>query len=86
LVNVAATASAGSISFRVYLLPQMLATPTLTTYNTSASDANWWDANGGASRAVVTTEIDKDSFRIVMNAVTTAGAQHFIQYQAVAEL
>jgi hypothetical protein len=86
LVNVAATASAGSISFRVYLLPQMLATPTLTTYNTSAADANWWDANGGASRAVVTTEIDKDSFRIVMNAVTTAGAQHFIQYQAVAEL
>jgi hypothetical protein len=86
LVNVSATTSAGSIAFRVYLTPAVLAPPTLITYNTSANDANWWDSNAGASRAVATAEITSESFRIVMNATTTAGAQHFIQYSVESEL
>ena len=64
----------------------MLATPTLTTYNTNFNDANWYDANANASRAVATAEVTNESFRIVINAATTAGAQHFIHYAVEAEL
>jgi len=86
LVNVAATSAAGSISFRVYTSPAMLATPTLVTYNPVFSDANWWDANANASRLVGTAEITNESFRILMNTATTAGAQHFIHYTVESEL
>jgi hypothetical protein len=86
LVNVAATSGAGSISFRVYMSPAMLAVPTLVTFNPVLNDANWWDANANASRLVATFEITNESFRIVMNAATTAGAQHFIHYTVESEL
>lgn len=86
LVAVAATASAGSISFRQYWPVRMRATPSVTTYNTSANDANWWDANANASRAAAIAEQADNSVRIVMNAATTAGAQHFIHWTADASL
>jgi hypothetical protein len=80
LVAVAATASAGSISFRQYWPTMMRAVPILTTYNTNAADANWWDLNASASRAVFTGEVCQTSARIAMNATTTAGSQHFIHF------
>lgn len=86
LVSVAPTTSAGAISFRQYFYPAMRTTPTLTTYNSSAADANWWDLNASASRAVFTGEIFAESFRIVMNAASSAGSQHFIHWKAEAEL
>jgi hypothetical protein len=86
LVNVSATTSPGSIAFRVYMAPAMLAAPTLITYNTNFADANWWDSNGNASRTVFTAEVTAESFRILMNATTTAGSQHFIHYTVESEL
>jgi hypothetical protein len=86
LVAVAATGSAGAISFRQYWPTQMRIAPALTTFNTNAADANWWDLNGSASRAVFTGEICQTSARIVMNAATTAGSQHFIHFVADASV
>lgn len=86
LVNVAPSTAAGSISFRVYLSPAMMAVPTLTTYNTNAANADWWDTNASASRAVATAEVTAESFRIVMNATTSSGSQHFIHYMVESEL
>ncbi|OKO83376.1 hypothetical protein AC629_22815 [Bradyrhizobium sp. NAS80.1] len=86
LVAVAATSGAGSISFRQYWPVRMRAAPTVTTYNTNANDANWWDVNGSASRVVGLAEQSDNSCRIVMNATSTAGSQHFIHWTANARM
>jgi hypothetical protein len=86
VVTVTASTSAGSGAESVKFLPPMRATPTITTYNTKASNANWWDSTASASRTFASADITEKSMRLTVNAATTAAAQHFIQWQAVAEL
>ena len=86
VVTVTATTSAGSGAETIKFIPPMRASPTVTTYNTNAADANWWDANASASRTVASANTTEKGMRLVVNAVTSAGAQHFIQWQAVSEL
>ena len=86
LVGVAASSSAGAISYRVYFAPVLRAAPTFTTYNTNAADADWWDTNASASRAAVAAELTTVGVRLVMNAASTIGAQHFINWVANARL
>jgi hypothetical protein len=81
------TASAGAGSIKIpYLVKLRVAATTLTTYSTSAADANWWDTNASASRTVATADSSTNGFRCVVNATTTAASQHFIHWTAEARL
>ena len=64
----------------------MRAVPTVTTYNTNAADANWWDTNASASRLIGVSENNIEGVRLVVNATTSSGAQHFVHWVADARL
>jgi hypothetical protein len=83
---IAVSTSAGSGSLRVTWPSRMRAGPTVITYNTSAADANWWDTNGAASRLIGVAEANNEGVRLVVNAITSAGSQHFVHWTADARL
>jgi hypothetical protein len=85
-VTVTAGTVAGSGAESIKFLPPMRAAPTITTYNPSAANANWWDSSANASRTVFSANVIEKGFRLTVNSSTTTAAQHFIHWSAEAEL
>jgi hypothetical protein len=86
IISVPTTTTAGSGSLKVSWPRTMRAGPTVTTFNPSAADGNWWDTNASASRTSFTGEQCDTGARFVVNATSTAGGQHFIHYTASSRL
>lgn len=81
----AASATSGANSLMITLQPPLYAAPTITTYDPSASDANWRDVTGSAG---VTVSVDPATakgttgFEITTGAGTTAAHVLCIHYLA----
>lgn len=81
------TPSGASGTCRYYhrFIVPMRATPTITTYNPNANNANWRDTTGGNDRAVTATA-DYTVGLILDAASCTASRTHYIHWMAESEL
>lgn len=64
---------------------RMVKAPTITTYNPSASNANWRDLTNSADRTAATAAVGETGFIITL-AVGAINANNYIHYVANAEL
>jgi hypothetical protein len=66
-------------------IERMRATPTVTTYNPSAANANWRDTTNGADRTVTVGDQSECGFTLT-GAAGAAAASNYIHWLATAEL
>jgi hypothetical protein len=92
--NVGSTVGAGfamshvaSASFgtRINFDSRMRTTPTITTYNPSATNANWRDVTNSIDRTVTVGNQSESGFTM-KGAIGAADAENYIHWQASAEL
>lgn len=86
VVTVTASTGAGSGSESIRFNPPMRSTPTITTYTPTVGGNGWLDSSATAQRTAAVSDACDKGFRAVVNATTTAAAQHFIHWAADAEL
>lgn len=70
---------------RVQFDQRMRATPTITTYNPSAANADWRDATNGADRTKTVADQSESGFTVT-GAAGAAAASNYIHWLATAEL
>lgn len=78
------TGATGTFGQSIVMKPKRVA-PTITTYNTSAANANWRDTTNSADRVVTVGTIGESSFSI-SGAAGVAASTNRIQWAADAEL
>jgi Carbohydrate esterase, sialic acid-specific acetylesterase len=64
---------------------RMRATPSITTYNPSAANANWRDTTNGADRTVTVADQSETGFTLT-GAAGAAAASNYVHWLATAEL
>jgi hypothetical protein len=79
--HVASAAFGGRVEFHT----SMRASPTITTYNPSAANANWRDTTNGADRTVTVSDQSESGF-VLTGAAGAAAASNYIHWQASSDL
>lgn len=79
------SSAAASFGATIILPARMRGTPTVTTYNPSASNANWRDVTAGADRVASVSNASENGF-VIIGAAGVANDENRIHYTADARL